>query len=112
MFYDAGSGWSISSYPGSWMIRPLLSREKIILDVKDNSIKFKVYPNPVRSELFIETSSSNNIISIYSLQGRLISEVISKSNIIKINFNDLSSGVYIVELLNEETKKYQKIIVR
>ena len=112
MFYDAGSGWSISSYPGSWMIRPLLSWDKIILDVTDNSIKFKVYPNPATSELFIETSSSNNIITIYSLQGNLISEVLSKSNITKININDLASGVYFVELLNEETKKYQKMIVR
>ena len=95
------------------MIRPLVSWDKkIVSDVTDFIIQFKVYPNPVTSELFIETCTSNNIISIYSLEGILISKVVSKSNITKININNLSSGVYLVELLNEEARKYQKIIVR
>ena len=36
----------------------------------------------------------------------------ANSNVTKINVNDLSSGVYFVEVFNDKSKKYQKIIVR
>ncbi|MEC9209775.1 MAG: T9SS type A sorting domain-containing protein [Bacteroidota bacterium] len=112
MFYNVGAGWNMSSYPGSWMIRPLLSMNEMLSGVININTKFKVYPNPAISELFIETSTQNNIISIYSLQGMLVGRTFANSNEIKININHLSSGIYFVELLNDQVKKYQKIIVR
>ena len=30
MYYNVGAGWTTSSYPGSWMIRPVLSMQEII----------------------------------------------------------------------------------
>ena len=112
MFYNVGAGWNMSSYPGSWMIRPILSMNEITSSVINMNAEFKVFPNPATSELFIETSTQNNIISIYSLQGILVRKVFVNSNMKRININDLSSGVYFVELLNDKDKKYQKIIVR
>jgi predicted peptidase len=112
MFYNVGAGWNTSLYPGSWMIRPILSMNVIVSSVTDVKTEFKVYPNPVVSELFIETSNQNNIILIYSLQGVLVRKVFTNSNLTKININDLSSGLYFVEMLNDKGKKYQKIIVR
>ena len=112
MFYNVGAGWTMSSYPGSWMIRPVLSMNEILLPVIDVNNKFNIYPNPVDSELFIETSNSSNIISIYSLEGVLIKQVVAFSNITKIDVNNLFSGIYIVEVFNDKGKKYQKIIVK
>jgi hypothetical protein len=112
MLYDAGAGWTISSYPGSWMIRPILSMNEIVSSVIDINVGFQVYPNPVLSELSIVTSSLNSIISIYSLQGVLLKRINVDSGVNKIDVNDLSSGVYFVELLNDEGKECQKIIVR
>jgi hypothetical protein len=112
MFYNVGAGWTMSSYPGSWMIRPLLSIDEIVSSVINIKTEFKVFPNPVASELFIETFNQSNIISIYSLQGVLFRQVATNSSMTKININNLSSGIYFVEVLNDNDKKYQKIIVK
>ncbi len=112
MLYDAGAGWTMSSYPGSWMIRPILSMNEIVSSVIDINVGFQVYPNPVFSELSIVTSCLNSIISIYSLQGVLLKRINVNSGVANIDVNDLSSGVYFVELLNDEGKECQKIIVR
>jgi len=112
MMYDIGAGWTMSSYPGSWMIRPVLSMDPIVSNLTDVTTDFFVYPNPVFSELFIETSIIPNIISIYSLQGILLRKIVPDSNLSKININNLSSGVYFLELSYDSDKKYHKIIVR
>jgi hypothetical protein len=112
MLYDVGAGWNMSSYPGSWMIRPIFSMYEIVSDVIDIENAFKVYPNPVLSNLFIETAAQNSIVSIYSLQGTPLMRFSVNSNIVKINMKDFSSGIYIVEVLNNNEKKYRKIIVR
>ena len=85
---------------------------EIISDVMDQTTNFKVYPNPVRSMLFIEVAKGNNIISMYSLQGLLVKKVFSSSNTIKIDVNGLPSGIYFVEIVNDKGKEYKKIIVR
>jgi hypothetical protein len=112
MFYNVGAGWNISSYPGSWMIRPIFSMEDIISDVTNFKDEFKVYPNPAISEIFIETSTQNNTISIYSLQGILFRRFTVNSSITKINTDNFPSGIYFIELLNDKETKYQKIIVK
>ncbi|MEC7646032.1 MAG: T9SS type A sorting domain-containing protein [Bacteroidota bacterium] len=112
MFYNVGAGWTMSSYPGSWMIRPVLSMDEIVSDVTVLEHEIRVYPSPAISQLFVKTSALNNVISIYSLQGVLLTQVNSDSNFKIIDINDLSSGVYLVEILNYKGKHYQKIIVK
>ena len=112
MFYNAGAGWTMSSYTGSWMIRPLLSMDPMVSNLEDVKTDFLVYPNPVVSELFIETSHPPNIIAIYSLHGVLLQKVSLCSNLTSINTSNFSSGVYFLELSYDTDKKYQKIIIR
>ena len=38
MFYNVGSAWANSSYPGAWMIRPIVSMNEIILTQDENNI--------------------------------------------------------------------------
>ena len=54
----------------------------------------------------------NNIISVYSLQGIMVRRVTSYSNITKIKVNDLSPGVYFLEVLNDKGKEFQKVIIK
>ena len=112
MFYNVGAGWVTSSYLGSWMIRPVLSMDEITLSATTIQNTFSVFPNPVESELFVETFYHNNTISIYSLHGILVKKITSESSVTKININDLSLGVYLLEVLNDKGREYQKIIVR
>ena len=112
MFYNIGNGWNTSSYLGSWMIRPIISLNEIQVSVIDLDTEFKIFPNPVSSEFFIETSSERNNISIYSPQGNLVEQLVSDSGITKVDVNNLASGIYLVEVLNDNGRTYQKIIIR
>ncbi len=112
MLYNTGNGWNNSLYLGSWMIRPLLSMNDIPSSVVNIETEFRVYPNPASSELFVEYLDPNTIISIYSLRGVLVGSFLANSKVTKINIEDLSSGLYFVEVLNDNIKIYQKFIIR
>lgn len=112
MFYNIGSGWLNSTYPGAWMIRPFISLNNIILDVNENNNAFKVFPNPAENELFVETKGNENIISIYNLQGVLVKQITSTPALTKINVEGLSPALYIIEVLNNKGSNYKKIIIK
>ena len=113
MFYDVGSGWANSSYPGAWMIRPIVSMDKVILtqdEILANS--FKLYPNPATQELIIILGSFDNVISIYNVQGKLVKNSFISANNCKLNITDLSSGMYVVEVMNNKGRDFQKFIIK
>ena len=112
MYYNLGAGWNNSIYPGSWMIRPIVSMEQIISAVVDLKPSFRVYPNPTVDILIIESKTDKNQISIYSIQGVLLKEMYSEGFITSINITDLSPAVYFIEVLNKEDKQYQKFIIK
>ena len=112
MFYNIGSGWLNSTYPGAWMIRPIVSKDPIILSSEDIVDDFRLYPNPAKSELFIETNKPENVISIYNIQGVLIKRITSNTTLNRFNIDNLASAIYIVEVENSENRSYQKIIVK
>jgi hypothetical protein len=112
MFYNIGSGWNNSTYPGAWMIRPIVSKDPIILSSEEIVDDFKLYPNPAKSELFIETNKPENVISIYNIQGVLIKRITSNTTLNRFNIDNLASAIYIVEVENSENRSYQKIIVK
>lgn len=112
MFYNIGSGWLNSTYSGAWMIRPIVSKDPIILSSKEIVHDFKIYPNPANSELFIKTKKSENVISIYNIQGVLIKRITTNETINRLNIDYLASAIYIVEVKNSENRSYQKITVK
>ena len=112
MFYDVGAGWTMSSYPGSWMIRPVLSMNEITSGVRDLGSPIQIFPNPVDSEFFIENTHPDDVISIYSLQGMLVKRVIVNSTLSRVDVHDFSPGIYLLELSNNNRKRYQKLIVK
>ena len=112
MFYNIGSAWNNSSYPGAWMIRPIVSKDPIILSSEEIVDDFKIYPNPAKSELFIETNKPENVISIYNIQGVLIKRITSNTTLNRFNIDNLASAIYIVEVENSVNRSYQKIIVK
>lgn len=74
------------------------------------------YPNPVTEEMCIESFGSKfNKVRIYSIDGKLIHTFNTKEETLRFNLKLTSnlSGIYIVEILNEnrliETKKIIKL---
>ena len=54
MYYSTGSSNFLNSqYPGSWMIRPIVSQESLILNHKDLLSETSIFPNPFSENLYI-----------------------------------------------------------
>ena len=112
MFYNIGLGWNNSSYPGSWMIRPIVSMDEVILTQEEIMMdNFKLYPNPANQHLNILLSTIDNVILIYNLQGELVKNSFVSTNYCKLNITDLSSGMYVVEVKNNNGRNFQKFII-
>jgi hypothetical protein len=74
----------------------------------DNSAVLNVYPNPANEQLTIAASNveGNITVRFFSLTGQLVkNEVINHTNgsfLQSINLNDVSEGMYLVEVLGEK----------
>ena len=112
MYYNVGSGWLNSSYLGSWMIRPILSMNKIVSNIPNKNNIFSVYPNPAKDNFFVESSANSNLISLYTLNGILIRKFKSNLNRTQIDVGDLERGVYILEISNDSGVNYQKFLIQ
>lgn len=112
MFYNIGSGWNQSSYFGSWMIRPVLSMKPIVSSVDYVSFDTKIYPNPVDTYCFVKASENNCIIKVFSVHGVMQKQVFSKNSLTKLDLKDFSSGIYFIEILQNNKREYKKIILQ
>ena len=88
-----------------------------LLSIEDENNPFlSVYPNPLKnhSQLYVILPNSENIsYGIYNLEGKKVvqQEVISSSRIIQIDITKLSIGVYLLEILTEEARFQERILV-
>ena len=70
---------------------------------------FKIYPNPVKDQLFIE---ANNLIleevTVFDYTGRMVRNIIWKAN--NLNFTDLASGMYILKIKTDQGSTTHKLV--
>jgi Secretion system C-terminal sorting domain len=70
--------------------------------VQAEEVKIKVFPNPAKDYINIETPTENGVLYIYNAQGVLI----TKNNIVQnntiISTTDWASGMYLYEYTNAE----------
>jgi hypothetical protein len=80
--------------------------------VFDNGNKMKVYPNPVKDVLTVNTNSliENNSWTIYNTNGELIKSGKSISNVFSINTSEIISGVYIVQVKDDNNTQVMRFI--
>jgi len=113
MYYNVGAGWTNSSYPGAWMIRPIVSMEEVFLtEINETKNAFLIYPNPAKEKISIISNTIDNLISIYNLQGILVKQLYVADNECIINISDLLTGMYIVEIKSEKNRSFQKFIIK
>lgn len=76
------------------------------------TVKPKLYPNPVKNELNIQYSELIHSIEIYSLSGKKLIRQ-KGDNINKVPVNQLEKGTYIVRILTQTGKAFtQKILIK
>jgi hypothetical protein len=74
----------------------------------------KVYPNPSKGSFFIEFDEAvknPQTISIYSSIGALVYSETLRDKITKVNTESFSSGLYLLELTDKETKQVTRLVI-
>lgn len=70
-----------------------------------------VYPNPVKSEVFLKSAIKINSAAIFNMEGRNVLTV-EKNNITGLNLSTLSKGMYILQTTDENGKTAQTKIIK
>ncbi|MFK5981315.1 MAG: T9SS type A sorting domain-containing protein [Flavobacteriaceae bacterium] len=86
-----------------------------ILGTTDNNLleTISLYPNPTRDVIYIDNSSNLDLksISIYDMNGRLIKQVeATGSDNQRINISDLSPGIYLFHMYNDQQSTVKRVI--
>ena len=72
-----------------------------------NQLNISIYPNPTNDKLFIQGLSSSSKVLIYNVLGKLVlSQTISK----EIDVKQLSKGIYILKIIDEQNATTRKFI--
>jgi surface protein len=72
-----------------------------------NQLNISIYPNPTNDKLFIQGLSSSSKVLIYNVLGKLVlSQTISK----EIDVKQLSKGIYILKIIDEQNETTRKFI--
>ncbi len=90
---------------------PLAVTVNIILGLNDfNFASVKIYPNPTSDQLYIETDTSLDVISVYNLLGQELFSRTAISQSTVIDMSGMSPGVYVLTLTSEGQQKMVQII--
>ncbi|MGY8989727.1 MAG: T9SS type A sorting domain-containing protein, partial [Flavobacteriales bacterium] len=77
--------------------------------IKSVDFRSEIYPNPSNSDFTIEVNSPMNLIIYNNLGQRVYSEKII--NNIKINKSEMGSGIFIVEISDNNSVEKHKLII-
>ena len=70
----------------------------------ENKDALIVYPNPATSYIILSPINGNSHVNIYDIKGRKVSELTNVQANQKIDVSRLSAGIYLVEVINGNTK--------
>lgn len=117
-YYNSTGTWNQSSVKGSLMIRPVFGDSAKAVGVQDMSVNTKnvvVFPNPVNNGEYLNiylNAEENYHIRIINLLGQ---EVLSKYNLkgnVNIYLENITSGVYIVQIITKKSVINKKLVVK
>ncbi|MBK7097003.1 MAG: T9SS type A sorting domain-containing protein [Saprospiraceae bacterium] len=76
--------------------------------IERESEKVLVYPNPAFDRLYVDSDSAIKKIEVYDMQGKIILYAINES---AVDIKSLKAGIYIVEVLTQNSKTVRKIVI-
>ena len=115
---NGGGNWYNANYPGSVMIRPIVSSlMDYTLGIETNELvavdyNFTIYPNPTRSvvNIRLENTTNESSFQILDLNGRVIKEFTGTS---QVDVSTLQSGIYLVNRIEQkQVVKVKKLVVQ
>ncbi len=110
-----GTNWAIYIEDGTTAFPENAEFDLFIYDpslgITDNSLeKVVAYPNPVSTQLTIETINEISSIEIYNILGQKVMTVEGYSNKMNLDVSNLNSGTYLAKVISDNTSKTIKII--
>ncbi len=95
-----------------------LNFDNLITSVSEQISKntlISLYPNPASDIVSLNINITNNaglILNIYNVNGILVKSELLKKTQQQINIEDLSNGIYMVEIKSKELTEKQKLIIQ
>ena len=80
--------------------------------VEENQLQVSVYPNPAVEVLNISMNTPATSISIYSLDGQLVTNELINATTASINVSALTPGVYLYEVTTQDGLKSRNTFVK
>jgi hypothetical protein len=75
---------------------------------KENTLAFRLFPNPAKSSLQIEISEKRFLVSVLNLNGSLL---LQSRNETTLDLSDLPAGIYFVRIESENLLGTKKLVV-
>ena len=97
-----GDGCSLNTY--MWLVT--LSNDSFVSTSENN--KLQIYPNPTKNILHIMNTSEIEKLKIFDYLGKEVLTQTQNNN--EINVENLSKGIYLIEINSENEKVYKKFI--
>jgi hypothetical protein len=106
VFRNTSGVWLNSAFDMSLLIRPVFSTalDYTLSNPRENTAEVNpitIYPNPTSDLVNISGLPENSLISIYDMSGRLVKSVANES---QLTLEDVVSGVYLVNITNEQSE--------
>lgn len=112
---DGGNVWNNASFPGSLMMRPVVtSKLDYTLGVKTLSststpINATVFPNPAQTHFNVKTDFAHTLdVIIYDINGRMIQQGTTEDTFYSDNYQ---KGMYFVTLIHNNQKLITKKLI-
>jgi hypothetical protein len=81
-----------------------------VIKLKPDNKNIKVFPNPVTSQLNIESYNVIKEVYIYSIKGEIMFHTNYNTDLIRINTTNLLSGIYKVVILCQKSYSLHTLI--
>ncbi len=80
--------------------------------INDLNLEVNVYPNPVSTEIFIESSKEYlEQLRVFDVSGRMLKEQSLSGYSGTVNLSDLSTGIYLLVIKGEISNRVERIVV-
>ena len=78
--------------------------------INGNEKDINIYPNPVTNQIFLDNLSNNSHISIYNINGKMVSELRNATGNVSISTLHLSPGGYIIKVVSNNNVITKQLI--
>lgn len=94
----------------SWGLEICMNSTITGVEDKNSSENIAIYPNPAKNVLYISGLLENSKVVITDISGKTIANYNIYNNQTSIDIHDLSSGVYFIQVSNDETTLVTKLV--